>query len=421
MSTYLLLRDNKQTGPYTLEEIQLKGFKPYDLIWVEGKSAGWRYPGELPEFATIAPMVEEQPFDRFYKKKPAEPVLQEAAVAKPSVNGNDTNYIPSKTIDLTQAGKSVYVAVPASGSTKVIVRTSRPESIPQKEPTKLVNIDSVPLNKTAITNETLKATPQNKAMPESEGVLNRPVYPKKTGVSAYSLALRAAVVLIILLSGIIIGLLLNDNEQSTLNKDLLAKIERIKNKQADAAPAGENYSSQQTEPVTPVNSPLVEPEDIKETTDAALLISRKNVLPIKETSSVPNAKPEVVIENKIATPTQTASPKIEPAITNIDREKLLPLIQVEGKNYKVGVLGGISGLNLVVSNNSLYEIDALQVVIHYLGPENKVVKDQSVMITSIPAGQQKSIPIEKSNRGVKISYSIGKIEARTSGEVVSGS
>jgi hypothetical protein len=64
----LLLRDNKQTGPYSKDEIIAKGFKPYDLIWAEGKSAGWRYPGELPEFVAFAPMVEEQPFDRFFKK-----------------------------------------------------------------------------------------------------------------------------------------------------------------------------------------------------------------------------------------------------------------------------------------------------------------------------------------------------------------
>lgn len=71
MKGYLLLRDNKQTGPYSMEEIIEKGFKPYDLIWAEGKSAGWRYPGELPEFTTYAPMVEEQPFDRFFRKPSA--------------------------------------------------------------------------------------------------------------------------------------------------------------------------------------------------------------------------------------------------------------------------------------------------------------------------------------------------------------
>ena len=70
MNKYLLLRDNKQSGPYTVEELIAKGLKPYDLVWLDGKSAAWRYPSEIPDFKGFAPVVEEQPYDRFYKKKP---------------------------------------------------------------------------------------------------------------------------------------------------------------------------------------------------------------------------------------------------------------------------------------------------------------------------------------------------------------
>lgn len=44
---YVLLRNDKQTGPYSLEEIIQFDLKPYDLIWIEGKSAGWYYPQEI--------------------------------------------------------------------------------------------------------------------------------------------------------------------------------------------------------------------------------------------------------------------------------------------------------------------------------------------------------------------------------------
>ena len=44
---YLLLRNNQQTGPHTLEELLQKELKPHDLIWVEGRSAGWSYPSEI--------------------------------------------------------------------------------------------------------------------------------------------------------------------------------------------------------------------------------------------------------------------------------------------------------------------------------------------------------------------------------------
>src|SRR5277367_35185 len=72
MATYLLLRDNKQFGPLTLDELKQKGFKAYDLVWVERKSAAWRYPSEIEELKPFAPVVEEQPFDRFYKRPAAE-------------------------------------------------------------------------------------------------------------------------------------------------------------------------------------------------------------------------------------------------------------------------------------------------------------------------------------------------------------
>ena len=68
MNKYLLLRNNKQSGPYTVSELVSQGLKAYDLVWLEGKSAAWRYPSEIEELKAFAPVVEEQPFDRFYKK-----------------------------------------------------------------------------------------------------------------------------------------------------------------------------------------------------------------------------------------------------------------------------------------------------------------------------------------------------------------
>lgn len=44
---YLLLRNNQQTGPYSREEILQLQLRPFDLVWVEGESAAWQYPGEI--------------------------------------------------------------------------------------------------------------------------------------------------------------------------------------------------------------------------------------------------------------------------------------------------------------------------------------------------------------------------------------
>jgi hypothetical protein len=85
MTSYLLLRNNKESGPYSLNDLVSLGLKPYDLVWANGKSAAWRYPSELPELREFAPPVEEQPFDRFFKKPQEEVVVGQSAMRQSAV------------------------------------------------------------------------------------------------------------------------------------------------------------------------------------------------------------------------------------------------------------------------------------------------------------------------------------------------
>lgn len=71
---YVLLRNDKQTGPYSLEEIIQFDLKPYDLIWIEGKSAGWYYPQEIGAL---------HPYLRFLPQKPKPAVAPTTATASP--------------------------------------------------------------------------------------------------------------------------------------------------------------------------------------------------------------------------------------------------------------------------------------------------------------------------------------------------
>lgn len=59
MKPYRLLRNNKETGPYSAEELITMGLKAYDLVWVDGKSAAWRYPCEIAELKPYAPEAED--------------------------------------------------------------------------------------------------------------------------------------------------------------------------------------------------------------------------------------------------------------------------------------------------------------------------------------------------------------------------
>ena len=134
MATYLLLRNNKETGPYTLNELVEFGMKPYDLVWVNGRSAAWRYPSEVNELKNFAPVLEEQPYDRFYKKPIAEEHYQLQSQSKVQIHKEEYSEvqepreeikyemvpeipkvkesIPQSTIEKKQ--KQVYISLPVN-------------------------------------------------------------------------------------------------------------------------------------------------------------------------------------------------------------------------------------------------------------------------------------------------------------------
>src|SRR5882672_9717455 len=133
MSSYRLLRSNKETGPYSQEQMIAMGFKPYDLIWVEGKSAGWRYPSEIPELKDYAPVVEEQPYDRFYKK-PVVPargtplpqnIVTTAYQPEPAVVARPETPRPSFSPVTASVGRHIHVILPSGNTLNVTTLPGR--------------------------------------------------------------------------------------------------------------------------------------------------------------------------------------------------------------------------------------------------------------------------------------------------------
>lgn len=60
---YRLLRNNIEYGPFSLEELKAQHITESDLIWVEGRSASWKFWNEIPA------LVSEIPLDKQPKKK----------------------------------------------------------------------------------------------------------------------------------------------------------------------------------------------------------------------------------------------------------------------------------------------------------------------------------------------------------------
>ncbi|HLZ87730.1 MAG TPA: hypothetical protein VKQ52_10830, partial [Puia sp.] len=135
MDMYLLLRNNKQSGPYSFEELKGMGLKAYDLVWLEGKSAAWRYPCEIDELSAFAPQVEEQPFDRFYKRPTATASASATATATAPVKSPagsttlSTTTAPPVTTTTTSAPPAAPAATPAPAAP---LYTGEPSAVPGK-------------------------------------------------------------------------------------------------------------------------------------------------------------------------------------------------------------------------------------------------------------------------------------------------
>jgi hypothetical protein len=120
---YSLLRNNKQTGPYSLEELVQLQLKPFDLVWAEGKSAGWLYPSEIdalkPYLETTAVSSEAEvqspkpevpsPKPEVLSLKPVVKPSQPLAVAEEKKSGPVAPIIPQK----KKSSKAIYVSLPA--------------------------------------------------------------------------------------------------------------------------------------------------------------------------------------------------------------------------------------------------------------------------------------------------------------------
>ncbi len=115
MQQYRLLRNNKESGPYTWKELAHLPLKPYDLVWVDGKSAAWRYPSELPEFKDVAPRVEEDFYEQFHRRPPEKKEAAATVSARLTENAEVTTPVVSSTAPVpAEQRKKVAVILPES-------------------------------------------------------------------------------------------------------------------------------------------------------------------------------------------------------------------------------------------------------------------------------------------------------------------
>jgi hypothetical protein len=438
MNKYLLLRDNKQSGPYSVNELALHGLKPYDLVWLEGRSAAWRYPSEIDELKPFAPVVEEQPFDRFYKKP--EPKTFESA-AKDNTRVQPKHFFAGDEIKKRQPGvqpvnpaKKIHVSLPnvkpGEPSAPEISNKNTDRDFTASEPPILETIKPIlqPVsgpelyytnarNKHKISEENSEAAyaKTKQADPVSQtSSINQPPVNK--------LLFRAVAAVCLLLGGALIGLIINYNSQQKKFQQLNQLVQEIRHKENPGATGSvkkESISEEVTKakvketapPLDSIGQPAYK-EDLQLPVEKKV---RKDKKPVEDVNVGIVTDTQVKVPNTVPLINEEATQKANKLATELAKKNLWQLVSVDNNDYKTGVFGGISNLSLKLSNKSLYQLERVEVEIVYLSPENKTVNTQKVVFENVAAGEQLTINVPKSNRGVKIDYAIKKIGTKEFG------
>ena len=459
---YLLLRNNKQSGPYSSEELKSMGLKAYDLVWLEGKSAAWRYPCEIEELKAFAPPVDEQPFDRFYKRASSSTTTTTASGATLSAKppAGDAPVPISVESSKTPGKRIIYVTMPAARNTSGPLQRepARETSQPARETSQSSRETSQPARETVyVTREIAQppSDPQQSAYTGSRVIedyatqqigvqsMTEEFSPRhKRSPRVVRLLTIGISILALLAAGIIIGLNLN---KATLGfpSRVVAKLPPVNPDQSIVHPTG------QTLPASAATTPAMTTDQTKPADTVATIVEKPAVTqplvtkatpktpvgktqkdkpshPISQANSLPATKDSAAGESLVtravhrADVAESHQDNAEPTDKEAVKTALASQVSVGANGYSVGAFGGITDLQLTVTNRSVYPLDLVIVEVRYIQANKKVFKTENLYFRSVGAGSALMLEAPKSSRGVRIQYKITTITSKELGLSYSG-
>ncbi len=469
MANYLLLRNNKESGPYSADDLVKLGLKAYDLLWVQGKSAAWRYPSEIEELKSFAPVVEEQPFDRFYKKsetiteerkintaialssqsvEPKTELMSESRFEKQVVEPQYEKYIPKKSVAVTLPGqKNVVVEQPVKTAE---IRTAVQETV-QQQPTITIS-----------ENPAAAQIKYSQPLDEIKEMYVKTLQDRKQKIARKNFWLqnlkKVAAVLSLVVVGLVAGFFLKSNkgkqamiaqvekpsQPQVLNNETATLNETIK-PATDTASATTEVTRKTEQEVAQAHQPnggyvnrLTERKrNIEPAMTDEILVMKEKPLFVPETKQekvylpqgvetdprtgersrkVRSAADEPVNDNdNHANRVNTAGSSMK---KNSIPEDIGRLVSVKSNEYKRVAFGGIRDLQLTVVNNSKFILDNVTVELQYIKPNELPLKTENIQFTSVAPNATSTIRVPDTNRGIKVIFRITNIRKKQADERV---
>lgn len=366
MDSYTILRNNKEYGPYTLKELLSLGLFTTDLIWVEGQSVSWR---NASEFDDLKPVI----------KNP-------------------------------QAVNNGKAKTPAP------VNAIQAESVLQEEPAGITSVTSI--------SESLKAGVINYDQSYSDDSqisfeAKKKIKPGKRDFSFNYNFLGLGVLLI----GAMMGAFIVKQMVATFGKErtIVAEAKEISSQGVPVSitthtAEAESFSKQTvTNQVAPpiAKTPIeerIKPQPKAVIAGAPKIDSVKKVAVSKE----PETNLTAIKDNSTTVSTKSIKEE-EGNAANEEVKKPKSSnssLEITANDYKVGMLGGVSGLQISIRNKGSQNIDNAVVEVEFLRPNGTVVKTEILSVQNVAVGTSKTIAVPSSSRGVKVRYRVVSTNAK---------
>ena len=375
-NSYILLRNNKETGPFSFEQLREQGLAAGDLLWVEGQSVAWMRPAELPEFRSA---------------NPGHTKIRETEDTQVSKETEKYQPVPE---NISVQKSSVYVSLPTA------------YDMPQETAATFAKTDPGPVEA-----EPALSTKFERPLDEIKEMYVRTLESRKKK-TARKKHLRkylkyAAIFIGLPLAGAFVAISLQKKDGKSGEEEIVVRQPAQESVVPDESVTS-NLPDQQNELYVPsaiAEDPRVENHE----RPGAVSVPMSTVKdpPIEEPAT--ERKPE---QHHTAGKEDAATLKNEnKPVVQVPQEEVAPFVAVKSNAYKTGSFGGIRDLQLTLTNDSKYNLSQVAVELQYLKLGDEIVKSEMINFQSVPPNSSQTLEIPDNKRGVRIAYKVRRISA----------
>jgi hypothetical protein len=382
MSSYLLLRNNKESGPFTMDEVKSMSLKTYDLIWVVGKSAAWRYPGEIPELKSFVPSVPEQEADFFRKRTNTE--SQGSDFSNNKIPDLPNNQRPPASSQRPVTNRSVYINLPA-------------EKKSENQFSDLV------LDESGLIASDIR---------ESEYDFSEIYKQQPSAAVRYSgRILWISTIMLLFGAGIMTGFFISDrrkyfsSDENRPQSNSVAKQVVFKDKKENSAGAVNNNLAIENSELTALSQDSLKKTKGIPKKPGSGSLKRNLIINSVNTDSI---AAEQAILAAIRAKDSLKQDAINKSVLLYQKIIANPekYLNLSTGRYSTGLFGGISSFPVTVTNNAPVKIEMVEVIIDYIQNNEKVFKTETLSFNDLEPGEALTIKAPKSTRGTKINTHI---------------